>query len=72
MALTVVPQSAGILMFVASVLMFVAVVLMIIAILCASICVVHKLRKMEAEAKMEAETKMEAERFVIACASILS
>ena len=72
MALTVVPQSAGILMFIASVLMFVAVVLMIIAILCGSICVVHKLRKMEAEAKMEAETKMDAERFVIACASTLS
>ena len=42
MALTVVPESAGI-------LMFVAVVLMIIAILCGSICVVHKLRKMAAK-----------------------
>ena len=72
MALTVVPESAGILMFIASVLMFVAVVLMIIAILCGSICVVHKLRNIDAEAKMDAETKMNAERFVIVCPSILS
>ena len=71
-ALTVVPESAGILMFIASVLMFVAVVLMIIAILCGSICVVRKLRKMDAEAKMDAESKVDAERFVIVCASILS
>ena len=71
-ALTVVPQSTGILMFIASVLMFVAVVLMITAILCGSICVVQKLRKMEAEAKMDIETNMDAERFVIACASTLS
>ena len=42
MTLTVVPQSARILMFVASVFIFIAVVLMIIEILCASICVVHK------------------------------
>ena len=71
-ALTVVPQPAGILMFIASVLMFVAVVLMITAILCGSICVVQKLRKMEAEAKMDVETNMDGERFVIACASTLS
>ena len=31
------------------VLVFIAVVLMIIAILCGSICVMHKLRKMDAE-----------------------
>ena len=39
------------------VLVFIAVVLIIIAILCGSICVMHKLRKMDAE------------RFVTRCAS---
>ena len=38
---------------------------MIIAILCGSICVVHKLRKLNAEAKMDVEKKMDAERFVV-------
>ena len=42
MALTVVLLFTG-------VLTFIAVVLMIIAILCGSICVVHQLRKMDAE-----------------------
>ena len=59
MALAVVPESIGILMLIASVLMFVAVVLMITAIQCGSICVVHKLQKVDAEAKMDTE------RFVI-------
>ena len=69
--LTVVPGFAAVLMFVAGILMFIAVVLMVIAILCGSICVMHKLKKMDTESKMAAETKMDAEtkfRFVITCA----
>ena len=45
----------------AGVLMFIVVVLIIIGILCGSICVVYKLRKMDAEIKMDAETRMDAE-----------
>lgn len=41
--------------------MFIVVVLIIIGILCGSICVVFKLRKMDAETKMAAETRMDAE-----------
>ena len=70
--LTVVPEFAAILMFVAGILMFIAVVLMIIAILCGSICVMHKLKKMNAVTKMDAETNVDAEtkfRFVITCHS---
>ena len=60
-ALTVVPEFAAVLMFAAGVLMFIAVVLMVIAILCGSICVMHKLKKMDTETKMAAETNMDAE-----------
>ena len=59
--LTVVPEFAAILMFVAGILMFIAVVLMVIAILCGSICVMHKLKKMDTETKMAAESQMDAE-----------
>ena len=45
----------------AGVLMFIVVVVIIIGILCGSICVVYKLRKMDAETKMAAETRMDAE-----------
>ena len=71
-ALTVVPEFAAVLTFAAGVLMFIAVVLMIIAILCGSICVMHKLKKMNAVTKMDAETNVDAEtkfRFVITCHS---
>ena len=60
-ALTVVPEFAAVLMFAAGVLMFIVVVLMIIAILCGSICVMHKLKKMNTETKMAAETNICAE-----------
>ena len=45
-------------MFAAGVLMFIAVVLMVIAILCGSICVMHKLKKMDTETNIYAETKI--------------